>query len=85
MKILIFSNAEFEIVLFIIMQSSWENPHSSIVVCKTAELRAVQGVASTCEGAYIDVRNRTGTELQHRNATQIRRFNLRLFSRELQF
>ena len=31
---------------------------------KTLQMRVVQGVASTHESAYIDVRNRMGTELQ---------------------
>ncbi len=42
------------------------------------ELRARRGVASTCEGAYMDVRNRAGTQLQRCIATQMRRFSFRV-------
>ena len=41
--------------------------------CKTAVIQAVQGAASIREGAYIDVRNRMGAELQRRNAKYVRR------------
>ena len=45
---------------------------------KTVELRARRGVASTCKGAYMDVRNRAGAQLQRCIATQMRRFSFRI-------
>jgi hypothetical protein len=46
---------------------------SALKKYRKAEIKARRGAASICEGAYMDVRNRMGTEPQRRIAKYIRR------------